>query len=317
MRVLICHRPGGAFGYITDGWINACRDRGHDVRRWDGAEVSWRDFQPDLYIGCSGHKQPIPAKRNTKVAIHVNPFGPVEIPGINEADQNIEWVRKQNPDAVFGYGHEEDRIMWSHWQKKLGIQWVPMPTAGDRILFNKSRGQDDRVVDLVYLGGRWPYKAQTIDTFLLPVLQHSGLSFQVHGWGEWPAGVCSGILPADQPNQFLNSGRIGPCISEKHTQQYGIDIPERAFKVALCETLVIHDAVPTLKRMIPSAVVAGNTQDFLEKCVHFSKNNEERKALAEKQRQEVLAEHTYHHRMRTLFMALGFVAEAKGMIDGD
>jgi hypothetical protein len=317
MRVLICHRPGGAFGYISDGWLNALRDRGHDVRRWDGAEPSWREFQPDLYIGCSGHKQPIPAKRNAKVAIHVNPFGPVDISGINETQQNIDWVRNQRPDAVFGYGHEEDRLMWSNWKRRLGIQWVPMPTGGDKVIFNMTRGLDQRDFDVVYLGGRWPYKAQTIDTFLLPIFQFSNLSFKVHGWGDWPDGVCSGILPADQPTQFLNSGRIGPCISEKHTQQYGIDIPERAFKVALCGALIVHDSVPSVKRMIPSAIVARNNQDFIEQCMHYAQNDEERQALVEKQRAEVLAEHTYHHRVATLLRALDFTAEAEDMIDAD
>jgi|19_taG_2_1085344.scaffolds.fasta_scaffold01192_8 hypothetical protein len=317
MKVLICHRPGGAFGYITDGWLNALRDRGHNVRRWDGAENTWREFQPELYIGCSGHKQPIPAKRNTKVAIHVNPYGPVDIPGILETPQNIDWVKKQKPDTVFGYGHEEDRIMWSHWRKKAGIPWVPMPTAGDRILFNMTRDLDDRPLDVVYLGGRWPYKAQTIDTFLLPMLQHGRLNFKVHGWGDWPAKICSGILPADQPCQLLNQGKIGPCISEKHTQQYGIDIPERAFKVALCGALVIHDAVPSVRRMIPSAVIARNSQEFTEKCIELSKNDVQRKKLVERQRSEVLASETYHHRMRTLMAATGFTAEAEAMIDAN
>lgn len=318
MRVLICHRPGGAFGYITDGWVNALRDRGYDVRRWDGNEASWREFQPDLYIGCSGHKQPIPAKRNTKVAIHVNPYGPVNIPGIMESNQNIEWTKNQRPDVVFGYGHEDDRIIWSYWTKKLSIPWAPMPTAGDRVIFNTITEQDARDVDVVYLGGRWEYKAQTIDTYLLPVLKDTGLSFQLCGWGDWPDGLCSGILPADQANAFLNKGRIGPCVSERHTQQFGIDIPERAFKIALCGAVAIHDAVPSIKRMIPSAIVCGNQADFVQKCVDLSDPSalEERKGLVEKQRQEVLANHTYHHRMQTLLAAAGFEDEAKAMTDG-
>jgi hypothetical protein len=316
MKILLCHRPGGAFGYITDGWLNALKDRGHAVRRWDGDEASWRAFQPELYIGCSGHKQPIPAKRDTKIAIHVNPYGPVDIPGIMESPANINWVKNQRPDVVFGYGHEDDRIIWSNWQKRADIPWVPMPTAGDRIAFRVERDLDQRSVDLVYLGGRWPYKAQTIDAYLLPLIQDSGLSFKIHGWGDWPEGICSGVLPADQPNQLLNSGKVGPCVSEKHTQQFGIDIPERVFKVVLCGVLAVHDTVPNLRRMIPSAVIAEDPKDFAEQCVAFCKDDDRRKELVEKQRNEVLAEHTYHHRMRTMLAATGFHNEAENMIDG-
>ena len=103
MKIMLCHRPEGAFGYITDGWQNALHDRGYEVRRWDGDASSWREYQPDLYIGCSGHKQPIPSNRNEcQVAIHVNPCGPVNIDGINESQDNINWVVDQKPDLYLG-----------------------------------------------------------------------------------------------------------------------------------------------------------------------------------------------------------------------
>jgi len=316
VKVLLCSRPGGAFGYITDGWLNALHDRGHSVRRWDGIENSWADFAPDLYIGCSGHKQPILHNRNCKIAIHVNPHGPVNIDGINESQDNIKWTLNQNPDVVFGYGHEDDRLIWSDWTAEYNIPWVPMACAGDRILFNQIQ-PNDRPFDLIYLGGRWAYKAQTIDSYLLPVLKNKEIKYSVRGWGDWPSGVCDGILPEDGANQFLNSGRIGPCIAEMHTHQYGIDVPERAFKLALCGTLVIHDAVPIMKRFIPSAIVAQNPKNFAELCLHYIQNEDERLEMVNKQKAEVLAVHTYHHRIQTLLLALGFVDEAKGMLDGD
>lgn len=318
MKILLCNRPGGAFGYITDGWYNALRSCGHEVRRWNGLETSWREYGPDLYIGCSGHKQPIPPHKDCKVAIHVNPYGPVNIEGINETQENIKWTLNQKPDAVFGYGHEEDRIIWSYWQTRHGIQWVPMPTAADMTQFKVITTAADRPYDLVYLGGRWKYKSQTIDSYLFPVLKIADLKSKVRGWGEWPPGICDGILPEDAAAIFLNNGRIGPCISEIHTHQYGIDIPERAFKVALCGTLVIHDPVPTLKRMIPSAVVSQNPQNFEDLCKHYTRpeNDAERQELVNKQRMEVLNAHTYHHRMQTLLSALGFTEEAAGLVDG-
>lgn len=320
MKVLLCHRPGGAFGYITDGWINALRDKGHDVRRWNGLEDAWHEFRPDIYLGSSGHKQPIPAKRlGCKVAIHVNPCGPVNIEGIDETEENVRWTLNQKPNAVFGYGHEEDRIHWSNWTNKHGVQWVPMPCAGDRVMFHDNVPAADRPNDMVYLGGRWKYKGQTMDSYLLPALRNNAsehkLKYSVRGWGEWPPGVCGGILPEDAANDFLNSGRVGPCIAEMHTHQYGIDLPERAFKVALAGLVIIHDPVPTVKRFIPSAVVAQNVPNFIDLCRHYSQNEGERVAMVRKQKAEVLASHTYHHRMSTMLAALGFEEEAKGMLE--
>lgn len=316
MKVLLCNRPGGAFGYITDGWANALRDKGHKVQRYDGNENSWHDFAPDLYIGCSGHKQLIPPRRNCKVAIHVNPYGPVNIQGINESEQNIRWTLNQKPDAVFGYGHEEDRLLWSNWTQKHGVPWVPMPTAGDRVIFKQVRPLSDRPLDVVYLGGRWAYKGLTIDAYLVPLLLKNEVTYKLHGWGDWQPGLCSGMLAEDKANDFLNMGKIGPCISEQHTHSHGIDIPERAFKVALCGTLVVHDAAVSIKRMIPSALVAHNPEQFQEYVRHYSRPDTqvERMELVAKQRNEVLSAHTYHHRLAGLFAALGLNDDAAKML---
>jgi hypothetical protein len=314
MKILVCHRPGGAFGFISDSWINAFRDKGHIAQRWDGNEQSWYKFNPDLYIGCSGHKQPIPHERSAKVAIHVNPYGPTVINGVNESQDSIRWVLNQKPDVVFGYGQEEDALLWSYWTTKHGIKWIPQPTAGDKTLFSPSK-EIDKVYDIVYLGGRWQYKGITIDEYLVPVLRNSK-SYKLHGWGDWPNELCSGILADDKVCKFLGSGKVGPCMSELHTQEYGIDIPERAFKIALCNTMIVHDSVIQIKKMIPSAIVASNAEQFKEYCLYFSDpaQDEERRELAAQQRKEVITSHTYHNRMSSLLSSVGFDKEAELML---
>jgi hypothetical protein len=318
MRILICNRPGGAFGYISDGWLNALRDKGHIVRRWDGYVETWQEFSPQLYIGCSGHRQPIPARRgDCKIAIHVNPLGPVSIGGINETDDNIKWVLLQRPDVVFGYGFESDRLIWSGWTTNYNIPWVPLPTAGDRIIFKELAGSI-RPHDIVYLGGRWPYKSQTIDTFLLPVIRSKEFYSSIRGWGDWPPGICDGGLPEDEACSFLNGGKIGPCISEPHTHNYGIDIPERMFKLALCGTLAICDSASMIKQHVLSMIVSKNSTDFHDLCRYYIRNDVDRIAAVKQQQIEVLNNHTYHHRMQSLLDALGFDVEARRMVnDGD
>lgn len=299
MRILLCHRPGGAFGYITDGWVNAIQHAGHEVARWNGDQKSWHDFDPDLYMGCSGHKQPIPRQRRAKVAIHVNPYN--SIPGIDESPENIKWTVDMKPDAVYGYGDEADRHYWEGWTTTHGIQWVPMPTGGDDMSYSVVNTKKD--YDVVYLGGRWAYKAKTIDKYLLPVLDKT--NFKLHGWGDWPEGYCSGQLPNSEVSSFLGSGKIGPCVSEEHTHKYGMDIPERMYKVALCGSLIIHDNVPAVNRYIESAVVAVSPQDYLDLVMYYIENDDERTELIEKQRNEVLDKHTYHHRIDLLLDSLG------------
>jgi len=314
MRILLCQRVGGAFGYITDGILNALKDRGHMVQRWGGDEQSWFQFNPDLYIGCSGHKQDIPKDSSTKIAIHVNPYGPVNMNGINESRENIDWVTSKNPDVVFGYGFDSDRIIWSYWEQKNNIKWVPMPTAGDKVMFRNLNIERD--LDVVYLGGRWEYKGLTIDPYLLPVLRDDRITFKLHGWGDWPNNICSGVLEENHVNKFFNRGKICPCMSERHTHQYGIDIPERAWKVALCGTLAIHDPVPTLRDKFKSLVISQNPENFKDLCIYYSRpsNKDERDKLAKEQQEEVLANHTYHNRLSVLFDSLDLKDDAEFML---
>lgn len=286
------------------------------VERWNGQGSTWDAFGPDLYLGCSGHRQPIPVDRAAKIAIHVNPYGPVQIPGISEPQEAIDWTLAQKPDAVFGYGAEQDRLLWSYWSERHGILWVPMPTAGDKCLFDLEPRDEEKDYDAVYLGGRWAYKGKSIDPYLLPALDRPGLKYKLHGWGEWPSGYCSGPLSDDKVAGFLHSGRVGPCISEPHTQQYGFDIPERVWKVALCGTLPVHDPVPNIKALLPSLVVAQNPQNYSDLCWHYSRpeNAAERLDLTVRVRAEVLAGHTYHHRLAGMLSSLGFTADAAQML---
>ena len=316
MRVFVTHRPGGAYGFITDAWINAFRSKGHDVRRWDGLEESWFSFGPDLYCACSGHRQPIPAKRSTKVAIHVNPYGPIDVAGINESQNAIDWTLAQRPDAVFGYGFEDDRLLWCYWTDRHGIPWVPMPTAGDKVLYNQEADETAKQYDMVYLGGRWSYKAQSIDPYLFPTIDQPGVTYKLYGWGEWPSRYCSGTLADDKVAAFFQSGRVAPCISEPHTQRYGIDVPERVWKVALSGALAIHDPVPSLRNQCKSIIIAQNPTDYSKLCLYYSRavNAEERVAKVKEQRAEILANHTYHHRLAGLLRAVGFTDAADDML---
>ncbi len=312
MKVLFTHRPGGAYGYISDGWINSLRSAGMDARRWDGNPLTWRQFDPALYVGCSGHRQPIPTNRgNCKLAIHVNPLGPTDIKGITEGMESVDWVRKQKPDTVFGYGDSEDRFLWSWWLNKHNIPWVPMPNAADVCVYRKPVTRD-REYDIVYVGGRWDYKAKTIDPYLLPVLKR--FKSKLHGWGTWPDNLCAGRIGDDEVAGFFASGKVGPCISEQHTHQWGIDVPERAFKVAACGTVVVHDPTTAIRRFIPSAIVAQSPNEMLDEIAGLLSDDDRRVSVATAQQAEVFSGHTYHHRMAGLLRALGFTPQADAVL---
>lgn len=317
MRILTTHKVGGAFGFITESWINALKDKGHVVERWNGIAKSWFDFNPDLYIACSGHKQPIPSNHSAKIAVHVNPYGPIDVKGINESQQAIDWVKSIRPDVVFGYGFDEDRVYWQYWQEKLGIKWCPMPTAGDKTIFKTTKLLTHRTNDLIYVGGRWSYKVVNIDAYLTPAIKHiqeNGYKAEIYGWGDWLPGQSRGITPDENVPVVFNNAKIGPCISEPHTQSHGFDLPERFFKVALCGLLPIHDPVPTLRKLFPDLPMARDPGEYAELCCHYLRKEKERLDLSIKIYKQVIENHTYHNRLSRLFKELGFDQESTDML---
>jgi len=316
MRVLICHRPGGAFGFITDSWINALSMVPEiQVRRWDGKQGSWDNFKPDLYCGASGHRQLIPGKGQRggcKIAIHANPYCPTKVqPNINEQPEAIKWVKDQEPDVVYGYGLEKDRSYWSWWDRG-GIPWIPMACAGDATQFNPHNGSHEK--DIVYLGGRWDYKAKSIDPYLLPVLRDRGLSCVIYGWGNWPSDLIVSRAADSQVPGILASAKIGPCIAESHTIRHGIDVPERVFKIALSGTIAVHDPVANFHEVLESVPVATSPSAYHEKVKSLAAETPEVTTKARKQYNEVFGAHTYHHRLAGLFKFLGFNNESRAIL---
>jgi len=306
------------FFFITKGFLNAFNDIGVEAKYWDGDQKSWFDFDPDLYCGASGHRQNIPLNRGKcKVAVHVNPFGvqlkPLFGVDINEPRHAIDWTAKQKPDAVFGYGLQQDaKTYWKNWSDIA--PFVGCPTAGDVTEYYPQKEDCDYKV--AFLGGRWGYKGHNINKWLLPSIYKLGNKIAIKGWGGWQeVKQYHGVLPeSDSGRVFLSSALVGPCVCEPHTSDYGIDIPERFFKVALCGALPIMDNVVGFDRYCDNYVMASNPNDYYTKILNYSSNPdyiEEGKRLAAKIREEVLKKHTYHHRMRDLCLAVGFDDIAK------
>lgn len=316
MKILVCKKVGGAWVFITQGMMNALEDSGFEVARYDGNLQSWHDFDPDLYIGCSGHRQSIPENRKAKVAIHVNPYCDQTIkPNINESDDAVKWVVAQNPEIVFGYGFECHKYLWTYWGD-VGTKWIPMPTAGDATLFKPNFGDyESRKLAYAYVGGRWQYKSQTIDEFLMPIIRKSRLNGEVWGWGNWPTGVANGEIKDDDVPKLFNNAYIGPCVSEPHTLVWGIDLPERMFKVILSGMIAVHDPVADLDKLFDTILWCHDPDNYFYTIKSINKYSIEKKLeIAKSQYTEISSNHTYHDRMANLLRSVGYNDEAEIML---
>lgn len=325
MNILCCAPPGGAFYHITEAWGRTFKKCGHKFAKWDGSINTWNRFNPNLYLGCSGHRQPIPKNRKCKVGIHVNPYSDEKLKPVNGVDINepinaIKWTVEQRPDFVFGYGLQEQEPLWANYRRKHGIPWYGVPTAGDSTHYYIDP-KAEYSGDIGFIGGRWAYKAHKIDRFLLPVLKKYKNKIRLFGWGGWEGtGLSWRSLDGQNKNQqntnadrhIFSSCKICPAVAEPHTSIYNIDWPERIFKVPLCGAFTFSDPIHGYGKYLNRNVfpMAENPPQYMEIVDHYLASDDKRIQMAKKQRQFILDNHTYFHRVAVFFEAMGQSAEA-------
>lgn len=322
MNILCCNPPGGAFFHITRSWGRAIVAAGHKFKKWNGKPKSWSEFSPDLYLGCSGHRQNIlqNLRGRCKVGIHVNPYGPDKLQpvhgvNVNESADAIKWTISQKPDFVFGYGLQSQENYWSSYKKKHNIPWFGVPTAADLVHYYPDPDSNMRC-DVGFVGGRWGYKRHSLDPYLVPLFKK--FNYKCYGWGGWDKLCKWSVLPdgSDIDRKLFSSARVCPCISEPHTRAYSIDWPERIFKVSACGGLAISDPIKNFDSYLPRDLfpMASNPKEFVSLCKYYVSNNVERDELASRQRDYIIGNHSYYHRVAVMLRAAGFCDEAEKMV---
>lgn len=321
LNILCCNPDGGAFLHITKGWEDAFKNLNHNFERWDGSADHLRKFKPHIYLGCSGWRQDFPKwakdEFGTKVATHVNPWGStklIPLPGesnINESENAIKWVEGQHPDFLYCYALDEDiQHMWNKWEEQIACV-IPMPNAGNAILHTPVTPDPNFHCDVGFVGGYWKYKAMNLDKYLVPILNRT--KSKVFGWGGWKHPKYCGVIKDADVNKLFSSSKVCPAMVEPHTTRYGIDIPERMFKVPLGGGFTICDPCKGLERYVSKDIfpMASNPSEYHDLIHHYIKNDNERIDLKKKQRKSILSDHTYFSRIQGFLKFSGYDAEAE------
>ena len=316
LTIFITNSKSGAFFEIAKGWKNALESLGHKVVLWDGKHPIWANHQPDIYIGCSGWRQTLPQNHKANVAIHVNPYCDETIqvpngPQINEHPEAISWTLAQKPKFVFGYGLQDDMNQWWYkWKRDHGIDLVGMPNAADVVLYKPGPANPKLSCDVGWVGGYWGYKATNLDKYIVPVARkHKSIWF---GWSG-PKDLWRGQATQEEICALFRSATICPCVVEPHTTKYGIDIPERLFKVAASGALAISDPIHGIDRFFNKDIlpIASDPAHYMQLCDTYIKMDPiARKNQAALLRREVLRNHTYYNRVRTFLWSFGYYDHA-------
>lgn len=353
MRILISDDNPFAHHYIRMSIARVLTMMGHQAIMWDIHKKpvfdAFDEFEPDLFIGqtyniTKGLIECLQERPHVKVAMKAADWGPrthpneedktiglvepidsstidlKKYPVLVASDQEIEMVRKLQeatgkPDLV--YVHYNPKRVWmshKHWKYKLGIKTHSLMNAADVLQYSNGKIKPEYECDFCFVGGRWGYKAQTLDRWLIPLLSRDQ-DYNVKIFGNQPWGVSQycGFLPDDEVRHLFSSAKLGINLSEPHSQDLGYDIIERPFKLAIAKKSIVSDWVDDLVKLFPADEI-----QFAKKPEDFKVLIDNELSMSPKYRAErgraaydiVLDSHTYFHRVRDLLTALNMDSHA-------
>jgi spore maturation protein CgeB len=162
--------------------------------------------------------------------------------------------------------------------------------------------------DLAYMGTYSADRQPTLERLLLePARQQCERRFAVYGpqYPEgllWPENVERSMhLAPDQHRSFYNEQRFTLNVTREAMREVGYSPSVRLFEAAACGTPIISDVWPGLETLFEPGseiLIAENSKDVMSYLSFVSEP--ERKTIAERARQRVLAHHTGTRRAQEL-----------------
>lgn len=340
MKVMIANDSPTAHYYIRLGLARAFTACGHECVIWDikkkSAFDAFDEFRPDLFIGQTFNCTPawikcIENNPQCRVIMKASDWGtvsdsidrnkfPILIANQQEIDTIAELKEKTGkPDFIYvHYMQKRLKETHNHWDQ-LKLKKVGLLNAADIFDYTKGKETAHYKSDIAFIGGRWGYKSQTFDKWLLPLLSPKE-NYNVKIFGNQAWGVpqyCGRALPGEGKH-ILASAKICPNLSEPHSQVFGYDIVERPFKILSNKCLCVSDYVEDAQEIFGKGVVFAKTpQEFKEKIDLLLDDDNKllREEIKERGYKTVMNNHTYFHRIATIFENLNMTDEQEQVMD--
>lgn len=338
MKILITNDGPTANKFIRLGYARAFQAAGHNVYIHEIGSKPLFDifdeFEPDLlmtqtYNITETMVKCIEERPAMKVIMKGSDWGSLDIdlkefPVLVANNKEIELISllkstTGKPDFIHGHYHP-NRIQKTHgcWNQINDIPIVGLMSAADIFSFTNGEKREAFDSDICFVGGYWGYKARSLDKYIIP-LCNPNKPYRVKIFGNQPWGISQycGFLKDELVKDALASATICPNISEPHSQVYGYDIVERPWKLLSNKCFCISDYVESMDKDVftnDEIVFAKNPQEFEELIVHYLKYPDERLGYIERGYNTVMSNHTYFHRIISIFENLGLSWEANNIL---
>lgn len=344
---VIIEKSQGASTFVRGGWQRVLEACGHQCFEYwpeqhavfDVFNRAESDGKPvDLFLGttynCNNAVEKIIRLRpNMKVGMFCSTFGPI-LHEIDLKEYPIHTVSEEEKDRLSKLKRETDKpnIVYVHttdrclekmcsWWGSIGIKYMGLLNGADVFTYLGAKPEDRYKCDVSFVGGRWAYKAKTLDKYIGRLsndrlVNEGTISLRVYGGG-WEIPQYLGGLNFGEDAKVFASSLICPNISEGHSYIVD-DIIERVFKVPCAGGFLISDQVNLEEIGLKDCTPQFSTyEQFIHLIEKYTKEEylKERDEISANQQSTVLSLHTYHDRMAKLFNKLGFTKEAEEILD--
>lgn len=323
---ILCNIGHGANGFMKRAWEQVFKFCGHEFVYWnpdkDDVEKAF-SIEPDLFIGTTydfyrAQLNQIRKRPNMKVALIGADWGPMtermdlsKNQIVYASTKEIKLIEELKPDLIFIH-YTEEAIDETHgyWRDKLGIKIAAITQCADLFDYYKGNPNSQFKADISFVGGYWPYKAQNLDKYLLPLCKRFGrYDIKIYGNQGWPVPHYKGLIPTEHVKDVFASSLICPNISEPHAD-LGVELMERPFKVISSGGFCVSQSNLAMKQVFGNTVpYFSNPFEFFD-MVNFYKKNPDKRPMKEAY-DLVMSKHTGFHRVAKMLRALGLENEAQ------
>lgn len=309
----------GVYAFFEQRIAEALQKAGHHCRAFQPGSVlnelklNQPFWQPQLILLMGGLKAPEP------VLEFIRQSGVKSAVWMTEDPYYMDWTAPLI--AYFDYIFTIDQAAVEHYRVLGHPRVYHLPLGTDPDLFHPAAVSEEYTSDICLVGVPYSNRIELIKALL------AGTAYRIQlvgrGWGryyhEWKQGANRNVelmnawVPPETAAKFYNGAKIVLNIHRPSAEKYnrnraGIiatSINNRTFDAASCEAFQLTDYKSGLRHQFGEGTQVVSYQDkhdLLQKIHYYMAHDDERKRMAEAARQQVLAAHTFEHRIHDLLM---------------
>lgn len=321
------------------GYKHACEDMGHEFRPLtadDSQEKLFDEYQPDIFLTglnvyalryldlglVKKHK-----KRGMKVFVNIpfwtSPMSKLRInenPSLSENQEFVNLIRSGEYGDVYYNVCEPGDSRMEGFKQATGYPQHTLLLAADKTIPNQSFNKKFQA-DISFIGSYLPGRRKFMQEQIFPLGKKYKLKLYMNDLTVWDRSL--GFLmkvgqyfnipylrslkknnvTLEEEKQIFISTLVCINFHEDYQREFGCDCNDRTFKIPLAGGFEVTDDVKCIRKYFKDGeeiVIAKDKRDWFEKIGYYIKNPEKRIPIIEAGKKRVLADHTYHNRVKQI-----------------